>query len=256
MPSLPTSTSTTLVLPPHESFGLVLTPPTSGVVKDGLIVEDVTNPRLKYQVKANDVVAAINGVPFHGLRWDQAVKIIQTTPRPYALTFLHSLSSPLFTPAKREPPSYVAVVERGVQFADAAMHGINGAVVHHLTPEAKADGILATGDVLYKVGEINVLFRPYSVVMGIVAKAARPNVLQFIPHALVADTVRSTLPARARVQLANLKRDAMPEVVSDLASFHQIHGSLKECQLRRSDVKTSSSNRCRVDGATVVPPPY
>ncbi|EQC40548.1 hypothetical protein SDRG_02438 [Saprolegnia diclina VS20] len=120
------------------------------------------------------------------------------------------------------------------------MYGINGAVVHHLACEAKAGGILATGDVLYKVGETNVLFRPYSVVMGIVAKAAQPCVLQLIPHALVADVVRSTLLARAPVRLANLNSSVAPEVVSNPALDHaltrKIHGSLREGQLYRQGV--------------------
>ncbi|EQC40544.1 hypothetical protein SDRG_02434 [Saprolegnia diclina VS20] len=176
--------SVTLELPPGRALGLVLAAPTSGIIAHGLVILDVSNSHLVGHVAPSDRLVAIGGCPVDGLGFAAASERLGLLPRPLALTFestiigreLARLAPPQ---SKREPPSYAVVVDAGVHWTA----GSHGAVVNRLTGQAKADGIISVGDVLYKVHETIVLHRSYEAVMSLLRRAPSPCTLHFVPHA-------------------------------------------------------------------------
>ncbi|TMW56638.1 hypothetical protein Poli38472_006648 [Pythium oligandrum] len=194
-------------LPPKEKLGVKLMPPKSGVIDHGLSIDNIDNPLLENKVQAGDLIVAIGGRDVDQMGFSDAIDLIRKLPRPLAISFeIDELRREEVRREKtrkeddieeldKELTTYAVVFEEGpmgLNLEEAVRYGIDGAVVRALKGQAKTNGMISIGDIVYKVGEVEVLCMPYAEVMDVIRKTPSPKTLQFVPKDKLADVQRVT----------------------------------------------------------------
>ncbi|TYZ59693.1 hypothetical protein PybrP1_007910 [[Pythium] brassicae (nom. inval.)] len=222
-------------LPAKEKLGVKLMPPKDGVIKHGLSIDNIDNPLLENKVQTGDLIVAIGGNNVHMMGFSNAIDLIRKLPRPLAISFEVDEArrqEVLREKSKKnkdndldtELTTYAVVFDdgpMGLNLEEAVRYGIDGAVVRALKGQAKSNGMITVGDIVYKVNDVEVLCMPYAEVMVVLRNASAPKTLQFVPKDKLADVQRvnsrHSESFRIRESQANVKKRLMksPRLVKD-----------------------------------------
>lgn len=192
-------------LPAKEKLGVKLKPPKNGVIDHGLSIDNIDNPLLEGKVLAGDLIIAIGGTYVDQMGFSEAVDLIRKMPRPLAISFEVDEKRRAEVLAEKhrnqqsteeldkELTTYAVVFDEGpmgLNLEEAVRYGIDGAVVKALKGQAKTNGQISIGDIVYKVNDTEALCMPYAEVMELLRKTPSPKTIQFVPKDKLADVQR------------------------------------------------------------------
>ena len=193
-------------LHPNQKLGVKLLPPKSGFIERGISVDKVANPELLHRIQRGDIITNIGGMALDGTGFSTAVNYIRTLPRPLEFVFdvdeirrqdervVGGTGGPHggeeVTGWERELTSYAVVFDdgpMGLNLEEATRYGIDGAVVKALKGQASENGQISVGDIVAKVNDQDVLFRPYVDIMNAIRKTKSPRTIHFVPKEKLMD---------------------------------------------------------------------